>query len=60
MIPLPPRWSRRATCPVVLMHMRGTPATMSAMATYGDVVAEVRAELLARVDVRAGLGGICP
>ncbi len=32
-------------CPVVLMHMRGTPATMHARAVYHDVVAEVRAEL---------------
>ncbi len=32
-------------CPVVLMHMRGTPATMHTRAVYQDVVAEVRAEL---------------
>ncbi|MEA2737275.1 MAG: dihydropteroate synthase [Acetobacteraceae bacterium] len=32
-------------CPIVLMHMRGTPATMNALAVYADVVAEVRAEL---------------
>jgi dihydropteroate synthase len=45
-------------CPVVLMHMRGTPATMNAMTTYGDVVAEVRSELLERVEVAlaAGIG----
>ncbi len=36
-------------CPVVLMHMRGTPASMNALAHYGDVVAEVRDELLERV-----------
>jgi dihydropteroate synthase len=44
-------------CPVVLMHMRGTPATMNARAVYEDVVAEVRAELSLRVDaaVRAGV-----
>ena len=36
-------------CPVVLMHMRGTPATMGALARYGDVAAEVLAELGARV-----------
>jgi dihydropteroate synthase len=39
-----------ADCPVVLMHMRGTPATMGDLAVYGDVVAEVRAELAARVE----------
>src|ERR1700692_4103592 len=45
------------TCPVVLMHMRGTPATMTAQAAYQDVVAEVRAELSMRVDaaVQAGI-----
>jgi dihydropteroate synthase len=36
-------------CPVVLMHMRGTPATMGEQAIYRDVVAEVRAELARRV-----------
>jgi dihydropteroate synthase len=34
-----------AGAPVVLMHMRGTPADMAERAVYGDVVAEVRAEL---------------
>ena len=40
-------------CPVVLMHMRGTPATMAGLARYGDVVAEVAAELSDRVTRRA-------
>ena len=35
----------RRGCPVVLMHMRGTPATMRARAVYADVAAEVVAEL---------------
>jgi len=36
-------------CPVILMHMPGTdPATMQSRAHYADVVAEVRAHLLAR------------
>ena len=43
-------------CPVVLMHMRGTPATMTAMAEYGDVVAEVRAELMERVEAALAAG----
>ena len=34
-------------CPVILMHMRGTPATMAGLAHYVDVVAEVRSELAA-------------
>ncbi len=43
--------------PVVIMHMRGTPADMGSRAVYGDVVAEVAAELagaLARAE-RAGV-----
>lgn len=36
-------------CPVILMHMRGTPQTMSTRAVYGDVVQEVRDELAASV-----------
>lgn len=42
--------------PVVVGHLRGTPATMNAHATYGDVVADVRAELAARVDVFVAAG----
>ena len=37
----------RAGCPYVLMHSRGTSQTMDDLAVYGDVVAEVRAELWA-------------
>ncbi len=45
-------------CPVILMHMRGTPATMAAQAAYVDVVAEVKSELSARIDaaIRSGIG----
>jgi dihydropteroate synthase len=42
-----------AGVPVVLMHMRGTPADMQSRAVYGDVVADVARELgeaLARAD----------
>jgi dihydropteroate synthase len=44
-------------CPVVLMHMRGTPATMRSLANYRDVAAEIRSELSARLEVaeRAGI-----
>jgi dihydropteroate synthase len=44
-------------CPVILMHMRGTPATMMGLAHYQDVVAEVAAELtsLTRAATRAGV-----
>ena len=43
-------------CPVVLMHMRGTPDTMMAHAAYGDVVAEVMTELAARVGAAEAAG----
>jgi dihydropteroate synthase len=39
-----------AGCPWILMHWRGHSATMQQLATYDDVVKDVRAELLARVD----------
>jgi dihydropteroate synthase len=44
-------------CPVVLMHMRGTPATMSAHAVYQDVVGDVRTELAMRIEaaIQAGI-----
>jgi dihydropteroate synthase len=32
-------------CPVILMHMRGTPQTMQSLASYTDVLAEIAAEL---------------
>jgi dihydropteroate synthase len=47
----------RAGCRVVLMHMRGTPQTMTGLSQYGDVVAEVLRELADRVAAaeRAGI-----
>jgi dihydropteroate synthase len=36
---------RDAESGYVVMHMRGVPATMRSLATYGDVVEDVRAEL---------------
>ena len=46
-----------AACPVVLMHMRGTPLTMTGLATYGDVAVEVVRELGERIEaaVQAGI-----
>ena len=41
---------RDAGCPWILMHSRGNSATMQQFATYDDVVAEVRRELLERID----------
>ena len=35
----------RAGCPYVLMHSRGTSQSMDSLAVYGDVMADVRAEL---------------
>ncbi len=46
----------RAGCPVILMHMRGTPQTMDSLAQYGDVIAEVMAELTARIDAAVAAG----
>jgi dihydropteroate synthase len=44
-------------CPIVLMHMRGTPNTMQQMTDYGDVVVEVRDRLEALVN-RAVAAGV--
>ena len=38
-----------AACPVVLMHMRGTPATMNGLTGYGDVAVDVVRELMQRI-----------
>lgn len=46
----------RHSCPLILMHMRGTPATMMSHAAYDDVVAEVLAELAARIGVAEAAG----
>jgi dihydropteroate synthase len=42
--------------PVVLMHMRGVPATMQSLTSYGDVIAEVKRELGDRVRVAEDAG----
>ena len=49
----------RAQCPVILMHMRGTPETMDSLAGYDDVVGEVMAELTARIEA-AVVAGVAP
>jgi dihydropteroate synthase len=46
-------------CGLCLMHMQGEPGTMQANPTYGDVVAEVRAFLAARV-AACEAAGIAP
>lgn len=43
-------------CPVVLMHMRGSPATMQAYAKYEDVAAEVLNELELRITAAQAAG----
>ncbi len=45
-----------AGCPWVLMHWRGHSRDMNRLATYRDVVAEVRAELAQRVDEALAAG----
>jgi dihydropteroate synthase len=47
---------RDAGCPWILMHWRGHSASMQQLATYDDVVSEVRAELDARVDSAVAAG----
>ncbi|HYH33427.1 MAG TPA: dihydropteroate synthase, partial [Pseudonocardia sp.] len=42
--------------PWILMHWRGHSDRMGALASYGDVVADVRAELVARVDAAVAAG----
>jgi dihydropteroate synthase len=49
----------RYRVPWILVHWRGPSAVMHTLASYGDVVAEVRAELVARVDA-AVLAGVDP
>lgn len=46
----------RRRCPVVMMHMRGTPATMRELASYRDVAAEVLDELAGRVALAEAAG----
>jgi dihydropteroate synthase len=42
--------------PVVLMHMRGTPATMNGLNHYGDIGPEVALELSAQVEAAMAAG----
>ncbi len=46
----------RCRVPWILMHWRGHSARMDELASYADVVAEVRAELVARVDAAVHAG----
>lgn len=46
----------RAGCPWVLMHWRGHSRDMATLATYGDVVLDVRDELALRVDAALAAG----
>ena len=47
---------RDAACPWILMHWRGHSDRMQELARYDDVVKDVRAELLARVDAAVAAG----
>lgn len=47
---------RDAGCPWILMHWRGHSEHMQDLATYDDVVKDVRTELLARVDAAVAAG----
>ena len=50
------RVARDAGCPWILMHWRGHSDVMATLATYDDVVADVRDELSARVDAALAAG----
>jgi dihydropteroate synthase len=50
------RVARDTEAPWILMHWRGHSDRMQQLATYSDVVAEVRAELSARVDAALAAG----
>jgi dihydropteroate synthase len=50
--------AREADVPVIVMHMRGEPATMQQLAVYDDVVADVARELRERLDSAKGLGQV--
>lgn len=43
-------------CPVILMHMRGTPDTMNDLAVYEDITTEITAELLTARDAALAAG----
>ncbi|MET8232852.1 dihydropteroate synthase [Micromonospora sp. NPDC005298] len=47
---------RDACCPWVLMHWRGHSRQMRELASYGDVVADVRTELSQRIDAALAAG----
>jgi dihydropteroate synthase len=55
MLPL----AARSGCPIVLMHMQGTPATMQLNPTYSDVTAEVAQFLRGRL-AAATAAGVSP
>jgi dihydropteroate synthase len=50
------RVARDSGCPWILMHWRGHSQVMRQLATYDDVVADVRRELLQRVDTAQQAG----
>jgi len=47
---------RDAGCPWILMHWRGHSEHMQDLATYDDVVKDVRTELIARIDAAVAAG----
>ncbi len=47
---------RDTGCAVVLMHRRGTPATMQTAPHYGEVIGEVTAELSERIEAAVAAG----
>ncbi|MEM6851721.1 MAG: dihydropteroate synthase, partial [Pseudomonadota bacterium] len=51
-----PAVAAKSGAPVILMHAQGTPKTMQAAPSYGDVVSDVAAFLRARMDAAEAAG----
>lgn len=47
---------RDHACPVVILHMQGTPGTMQVAPSYGDVIVEINAFLAERIGWMEGRG----
>ena len=47
---------REHACPVVIMHMQGTPGTMQVAPSYGDVITEINTFLAERISWMAARG----
>ena len=51
-----PAMAAKLNIPVMLMHMRGEPATMNNLTQYDDIIKEVSAELMVSIDAAISAG----